>query len=598
MRSCLFAASVALALVAGCHDGGTVPLRPASIEIVDGGGQSGTVGQRVATTPTFVVKDESGRALSGVSVAVAVTAGNGSVADTPRKTSGNATSVGTWTLGQKTGINQLTVTVAGLPPIVFEATARVGAVARIAPVSTTTFNGRVAEVVSPAPMARIVDAFGNPIDGTRVEARVLGGGTASSTFTSDADGNVTVAGWILGTKVGQDVLTLTSGSATLSFIANKVASDPASIVAISGDLQSALAGAPLASPILLSVADRFGNSVLGQTASFTVTGGGGEVAAITATADATGTITVPSWRLGRTALPQVVHVAVADAALDLTTSVQTDFHIDIRFFGPSMTEAQEALFTNAAARLSAIIIGDLPDVTLRDFDVAQACGLPGLPTLNETVDDVVIYASVQDIDGAGRILAEAGPCGFRNFGSGHLTSVGVMAFDAADIERIGANGTLQDVITHEMLHVLGIGTLWSVRNLLQSPGTPNVTYLGRGGAGGCFDSGGAPVCGAGVPVENNGVPGTADAHWRESTFQSELMTGYVNLGGMPLSSITVGSLQDMGYTVNMLAADPFHVPLAGASTTIIPGEGGWERRPPSDGVLISPTGVVTPIKRP
>ena len=76
------------------------------------------------------------------------------------------------------------------------------------------------------------------------------------------------------------------------------------------------------------------------------------------------------------------------------------------------------------------------------------------------------------------------------------------------------------------------------------------------------------------------------------------MTGYVNAGPMPLSAITVGSLQDMGYIVNMLAADPFQVPAAGASPNTIPGDGGWERRPPSPGVLISPTGVVTPIRRP
>ena len=592
-----FTASVACAALAGCHDGTTTPVKPASIAMVDGGGQVGTVGQRLTTSPTFVVKDAGGQAISGVGLTIAVTAGSGSVANAPRASSGGSTSVGTWTLGPKAGVNRLTVTVSGLPPIVFEATARAGSAATIIPISPATFSGRVAEVVSPAPIARVSDTFGNPVSGGSVQAKLSGGGTAASTFTSDADGNVTVGAWTLGTKVGQDVLTLTTGSATLSFIANKVAGDPAGMSVISGDQQTALAGTMLAVPILIAVADRFGNPVLGQTASFTVTSGGGDVGP-TATADATGAITVPSWKLGRTALPQVVHAAVGDATLDVSATVQTDYHIDIRFFGPGLTEAQQALFTNAAARLSAIVIGDLPNVTLTDFDVARACGVFDLPTLNETVDDVVIYASVQNIDGAGRILAEAGPCGFRNAASGLLTTVGVMEFDEADIDRLVANGTLQDVITHEMLHVLGVGTLWSDRRLLQAEGTSSVTYLGRGGAGGCFDSGGASVCGSGVPVENNGIPGTTDAHWRETTFQSELMTGYVNVGPMPLSAITVGSLQDMGYVVNMLAADPFQVPPAGASPNTIPGDGGWERRPPSPGVLISPTGVVTPIRRP
>ncbi len=593
-----FTASVALAALAGCHDGATAPVKPASIAIVAGSGQVGTVGQRLTASPTFVVKDADGRAISGVGVAIAVTAGNGSVSNVPRTSSAGSTSVGTWTLGPKAGVNQLTVTVEGLPPITFEATVRAGSAATITPISPATFSGRVADVVSPAPLAHVSDAFGNPVIGANVQAKLSGGGTAASTFTSDADGNVTISAWTLGTKVGQDVLTLTAGLATLSFIANKVASDPAAMTVISGDQQSALAGSALAAPILIAVTDRFGNTVLGQTASFTVASGGGDVGA-TADADAAGAITVPSWRLGRTALPQVVHVAVGNVTLDVSATVQTDYHIDIRFFGPGLTEAQQTLFTNAAARLSAIVTGDLADVTLTDFDTARACGMFGLPTLNEVVDDVVIYASVQNIDGAGKILAEAGPCGFRNAASGFLTTVGVMEFDAADIERLAANGTLQDVITHEMLHVLGIGTLWSDRRLLQAEGTSAVTYLGRGGAGGCFDSGGASVCGSGVPVENNGVPGTTDAHWRETTFQSELMTGYVNLGGMPLSAITVGSLQDMGYAVNMLAADPFHVPIAGASANTIPADvGGWEKRPPSPGVLISPSGVVTPITRP
>src|SRR5262249_47144130 len=125
-----------------------------------------------------------------------------------------------------------------------------------------------------------------------------------------------------------------------------------------------------------------------------------------------------------------------------------------------------------------------------------------------------------------------------------------------------ANGTLQDVITHEMLHVVGVGTLWDIRSLLSGAGTSASTFLGANSKQGCIGDAGSSVCTLGVPVENNGVPGTADSHWRETTFQTELMTGYVNTGGMPLSAITVGSLADLGYVVNPFAADPFTVPGA------------------------------------
>jgi hypothetical protein len=150
-----------------------------------------------------------------------------------------------------------------------------------------------------------------------------------------------------------------------------------------------------------------------------------------------------------------------------------------------------------------------------------------------------------------------------------------------------------------MLHVVGIGTLWDVKNLVTGAGTVGVAYYGSLGRQGCVDDGGTVLCSSSVPVENNGVPGTADAHWRESTFQSELMTGYVNLGGMPFSAITAGSLADMGYVVNPLAADPFRVPGTGPSASRVPGVSeSWEKPLASPGMMLHPDGSATPIRRP
>lgn len=589
----VFAAS----LLTACSDNAAAPVTPASIEITAGNNQTGSVGQRLASTPTFVVRDANGRAISGVGVTVDISAGNGTITNAPNKSTNGPTSIGTWTLGEKSGVNQITVTASGLAPIVFTATASAGAAAKIATAMPTTFAARVGDLVSPAPVATVVDAYGNPVANTNVRVSTTGGGTVSATAMSDASGNVTIGDWALGEKVGQEVLTLTSGSATLSFFASKEAASPAKIVAVSGDGQSALAGS-VTSPIVVRVTDRFGNTVLGQTATFTVSSGGGSVQTTSAAPDTNGMIMLPSWTLGRTALPQVVHVTAGQAVGDVSASVHSDFHIDVRFFGPAMTDAQKALFTNAAARISALVTGDIPDVPLQNFDVGAVCGFPELPVLNETIDDLVIYASVQDIDGPGKILAQAGPCAFRGRSQGYLTTIGVMEFDASDLDRIGGNGTLQDVITHEMMHVLGIGTLWYAQGLTLNPGTSVVSYVGAAGTKGCTDDGGLSICSAGVPVENNGVPGTADSHWRESVFQSELMTGYVNSGGMPLSAITAGSLQDMGYTVNMLAVDPFRVPTSPSSSNAIPGDAGWEKTLPGPGAVMSPTGNAVLLKRP
>jgi leishmanolysin len=157
------------------------------------------------------------------------------------------------------------------------------------------------------------------------------------------------------------------------------------------------------------------------------------------------------------------------------------------------------------------------------------------------------------IDGTGNILGEAGPDRFRS-GSG-LPYHGTMHFDTADLASMMANGTLLGVIEHEMGHVLGIGTIWSNKGLLVGAGTTNPRFIGAQ-ATAAYNS----IFGTtgGVPVENTGGSGTRDSHWRESVFGNELMTGWVGPGSnMPISRITVGSLADLGYSVNFAAADPF-----------------------------------------
>jgi hypothetical protein len=63
-----------------------------------------------------------------------------------------------------------------------------------------------------------------------------------------------------------------------------------------------------------------------------------------------------------------------------------------------------------------------------------------------------------------------------------------------------------------------------------------------------------------VPVANMGGPGSADSHWRETVFRNELMSPNIREAGNPISRVTVGSLQDLTYVVDMDAAEPFELP--------------------------------------
>ncbi len=208
------------------------------------------------------------------------------------------------------------------------------------------------------------------------------------------------------------------------------------------------------------------------------------------------------------------------------------FQIDLTFNG--LTPSQQAIFQQAAARWSEIIIGDLPDVTYQ----------------GQVIDDVRISATATAIDGVNGILGSAGPTGFR--GGSALPYLGQMNFDTADLSNLEASGRLVDVIIHEMGHVLGIGTLWSHLGLLSGGGTSNPLFTGAQATAAynrIFSTNAA-----GVPVENSGGAGTRDAHWRESVMPYEIMTGYLSQRNK-ITEITVGSLADMGYSVNIGAAD-------------------------------------------
>jgi hypothetical protein len=217
------------------------------------------------------------------------------------------------------------------------------------------------------------------------------------------------------------------------------------------------------------------------------------------------------------------------------------FSIQLRMTG--LTASQQTIFQQAVARWQQIITGDLPDATYN----------------NVVVDDLLIDASATAIDGAGGILGQAGPDRFRSGSS--LPYHGSMEFDSADLASLESSGGLIYTVIHEIGHILGIGTIWSTKGLLSGTGTSNPLFTGTQAVAAYNSYFGATA--TGVPVENSGGSGTRDSHWRETTFGNELMTGYLNSGVNPISRITIGSLADIGYQVDMSRADSYTPPGGG-----------------------------------
>ncbi len=270
-----------------------------------------------------------------------------------------------------------------------------------------------------------------------------------------------------------------------------------------------------------------------------------------ATVDANGLVTGLTY--GSTSITATSGEVSQSVGLHVYEAATSGFDITVEFLNP-VSEADRQTFLDAAARWEQIITADEagePNASIFTCNGHRAEGV---------IDDVHIFAQVSSIDGEGGILGSAGFC---NYGDDRVF-LGVMTFDEADIDALRTGGGLDDVIIHEMGHVLGIGTLWNPLGLRSGVCEPTGDPIFTGAATlTAFNSvGGSGYTGGDkVPIENTGGSGTVCSHWRESVFDTELMTGFLD-GGVtnPLSLVTVQSLSDIGYTVNPAAAEGYTLP--------------------------------------
>lgn len=99
---------------------------------------------------------------------------------------------------------------------------------------------------------------------------------------------------------------------------------------------------------------------------------------------------------------------------------------------------------------------------------------------------------------------------------------------------------------------LGIGTLWELTGVAGSD-ADGCPYTGTSANQEYEDITSCTV----VPTEQDFGPGTRCGHWDEDCLQNELMTGLLTGTELPLSRITIGTLEDMGYQVDYTQADAY-----------------------------------------
>ena len=209
------------------------------------------------------------------------------------------------------------------------------------------------------------------------------------------------------------------------------------------------------------------------------------------------------------------------------------FQVALKFLDSASGPVPQSVRTvaeQAVNRWAKIITGDLASFTengifIDDFEMSIQMGLlGGAPT-----------------DGTNNTLANARPTAFRDNGAG-LPYAGITGLDPADI---GNPAVLLDTIAHEMGHAFGF--------------VPSATVFNRWIVGNTFVGANAlreynsifATTAVGVPMQTGG------AHWDETIFGNELMSPTTYGAPEYISRITIGALQDMGYTVTYAAAEPY-----------------------------------------
>jgi len=533
------------------------------------------VSKPVTVIPAVQVTDAFGNPIGGVVVTFELTVLGSVLTGTDRVSDGNGlAALGSWTIGPDAIRYGIRARLAGGAAAVFEAQGIPATVTAVAGIGQTA-NAGTAVAVPPAVRASRED--GSPLPGVTVTFVVVAGaGVVQGAGTvTGSDGIAAASGWILGPAPGQNqVEAQLDGPQAVAFTATGIAGAVASASATSPTAMTGFFGnfVPAAPTVVLR--DAQGNPVAGSAVSFELLQADGQLIGTTQVSDFMGRVILGGWRLGSGGSQQVRASGQGFAPIIFTTTATappaSTFNLEVRYPNTQPTTAQRAAFDQAAARWKVIILAGAAPYPVSE--PASFC----FPAISETVDGLIIFADLKLLDGVGNVLGQAGPCIVRD-DAGFQPAVGLMAFDTADLPLLESRGQLNDVIFHEMAHVLGFGTMWNFpppdadliipigpnnppNSFLLGEGTSNPTFngtstrmafLGAVAPGGTFT-------GVAVPVEGLPAPlGTRDSHWREATVVNELMTGILNAGVNPLSAFSAASFRDLGYVVNDAVTDPF-----------------------------------------
>lgn len=277
-----------------------------------------------------------------------------------------------------------------------------------------------------------------------------------------------------------------------------------------------------------------------------------------------------SWGLAGVASFMLLLGGCTEFPKFLEEEYDPSFDIVIEYVGWTPSAAEEAAIEGAASRWEAIISAGVPeehvyiDQAILDANPTKPCGL-----IDEIVDDLHVFV-VLDPEPVKPWAAQY--CRVRGEEPWYPAAGGI-ALGPTALEDGEHFDLTPDSMTHEFGHLLGLKVfMWeydadgdgvSERNWVTGMDGVDCpeeapTYNGENAMDAWHALGGVGE----VPLEDTGSAGTRCEHIDDSTFGPEVMTGYSSPGEPnPISSVSVGLLADLEYTVDFTAAEPYELPV-------------------------------------
>lgn len=323
---------------------------------------------------------------------------------------------------------------------------------------------------------------------------------------------------------------------------------------VDGGGQQALGGVAVPNAVRVRVTDQTATPMAGQPVRFSATTGGGQLAgadtAMISLTDADGIAVAPVWTLGKSTVPQTLNATIGAVSVEVPATVVTHLAIDVRYVGPVDPATHQAM-TGAVNRLTAMLTDGPRPMTITNVDLDARCGVVGIGRLTEQTSAVIVYVTEATFLG-GDLAGGARVCLSRPDGA--LPAVAFIQVNAAAVSRMKEENWLEDTMLHELFHAMGFGSFWRTRAAMTRTNLVTTNTFGGAQAQQACSQMSAPIaaaCAGGVPLSSE------LAHWNLGVFGNEMMTQSTRAGARPVSAMTLAAMADVGYTVNLHAADRF-----------------------------------------